>query len=109
MCTLIGLHYIRKSNVEKNSTNALLTTDTVIFLKGFASGNLVVTHMIISKNWLPILVFGSGPVMWQSHHMFERFANRRYRIQRSRWNTLIRLSNDLTGMTSTTVMSNIFF
>ncbi len=48
--------------MEKNFTNALLTTGAVIFLKGITSGNLVATHMIVNKNWLLVLVFGRGPI-----------------------------------------------
>ena len=29
--------------------------------EGMASGNLVKAHMIVSRYWLPVLVFGNGP------------------------------------------------
>ena len=32
-----------------------------MFLRGMASGNLVEVHMIVSRYWLPVLVFGNGP------------------------------------------------
>ncbi len=46
--------------MEKNFTNALLTTGAMIFLNGIASGNLVATHITVNKNWLPDLVLGNG-------------------------------------------------
>ena len=32
-----------------------------VFLRGIASGNLVEAHMIVSRYWFPVLVFGNGP------------------------------------------------
>ena len=48
-------------NLVKNSTSFETTTLEVIFLKGMASGYLVVVSMIVSKYSLPNLVLGNGP------------------------------------------------
>ena len=47
--------------VAKNFINACITTGAVIFRKGTASGKRVAVHMIVSRNWLPVFVFGNGP------------------------------------------------
>ncbi len=36
-------------------------TGAVIFLNGIASANLVATHMMVNRNWLPDFVLGNGP------------------------------------------------
>uniref|UniRef100_A0A673ZV90 Regulatory associated protein of MTOR complex 1 n=1 Tax=Salmo trutta TaxID=8032 RepID=A0A673ZV90_SALTR len=48
-------------NVEKNFTSAFTTVLAVIVRRGIASGYRVALHIIVSKNWLPDLVFGNGP------------------------------------------------
>ena len=50
----------RPTNV-KNFVIAWTIVLAVMFLKGIASGNRVEAHIIVSKYWLPFLVFGNGP------------------------------------------------
>lgn len=47
--------------MEKKFTNALMITGVVIFLSGIASRNLLATHIIVNRNWLPDLALGNGP------------------------------------------------
>ena len=50
----------------KNLVSALIMVWALIFLSGNASGKRVATHIIVSKYWLPDLVFGNGPTQSMS-------------------------------------------
>jgi len=41
----------------KNLIRALTMLGALMFLKGMASGNLVDVHIMVSRYWLPALVF----------------------------------------------------
>ena len=45
----------------KNLISAFTMVGALIFCTGTASGNLVFTHIIVSRYWLPDLVLGRGP------------------------------------------------
>ena len=45
----------------KNLISALMIVGALLFLTVTASGNLVVTHIVVKIYWLPDLVLGRGP------------------------------------------------
>ena len=53
--------YLGNPTKVKNLISAFMTVGALICLTGTASGNLVVTHIIVKRYWLPDLVFGRGP------------------------------------------------
>lgn len=48
-------------SVVNKLMRVLVTDEAVILQSGKASGNLGLTHIIVSRNWFPALVQGSGP------------------------------------------------
>ena len=53
--------YFGRPTKVKNLVSAFIIVGALIFLTGTASGNLVATHIMVKRYWLPDLVIGRGP------------------------------------------------
>lgn len=57
VCTTFG-----RPKVVKNLVRVFVTAVAVIIRRGKALGNRVLMHIMVSKNWFPDLLLGSGPM-----------------------------------------------